>query len=249
MERLRLGEVPALVASTGDPASAARRGTILLYHPLGKDKDVHAGDLARLARAGFLAIGVDAIAHGERRLPHGVARFLANPFGALREVVSSTAAEVPGLLDRLEARGWAHAGRVGIAGVSLGGFVAYRAAVADRRIVAAACLLASPDWGADPRSPLANLDGYYPLALLSVTAGADPVVPPGSARQLHAALANRYAGAPERLRLVELAGERHHLSDAAWNRAQAEAAAWFERFLLDGAGQPAGAPLSTHDSW
>jgi hypothetical protein len=241
MERLRLGEIPALVASRGGPERAARRGTILVYHSLGKDKDVHAGDLERLAASGFLAIGVDAIAHGERRVPHGVARFLANPLGVLREVVTSTAAEVPSLLDLLHARGWAHPGRVGIAGVSLGGFVAYRAAVADRRIAAAACLLASPDWGADRASPFA-LDRIYPLALLSVVASEDGMVPPSASRRLHAALAPRYAPAPERLRLVELAGERHHLSDAAWNRAQAEADAWFERFLGGEVHEPATAP-------
>jgi dienelactone hydrolase len=239
MERLRFGEIPALVASRGDPASAARRGTIVLYHPLGKDKDVHAGDLERLAGAGFLAIGVDAIAHGERRVAYGMMRFLADPIGALQKVVSGTAAEVPGLLDLLESRGWAYPGRIGIAGISLGGFVAYGAAATDRRITAAACVLASPDWGADPRSPFANLDRFFPLALLSVTASADALVPPGPARRLHSALAPRYAAAPERLRHVELAGERHHLSDAAWNRAQAEAAAWFERFLGEDAARPA----------
>jgi dienelactone hydrolase len=242
MERLRLGEIPALVASRGGAEHAARRGTVLVYHPLGKDKDVHAGDLARLAESGFLAIGVDAIAHGERRIAHGMIRFLADPLGALREVVSSTAAEVPGLIDLLLARGWAHPGRIGIAGVSLGGFVAYGAAVADRRITAAACLLASPDWGGAVQSPLRNLDRIFPLALLSVTASADAVVPPGPARRLHAALAPRYASAPERLRHVELAGERHHLSDAAWNRAQAEADAWFERFLGEDSAQQASAP-------
>lgn len=241
MERLRLGDIPALVASRGGPEGAARRGTVLVYHPLGKDKDAHAGDLARLAAAGFLAIGVDAIAHGERRVPHGVARFLANPLGALREVVTATAAEVPDLLDLLFSRGWAHPGRVGIAGVSLGGFVAYRAAVADRRIAAAACLLASPDGGPDAASPFARLDHVFPLALLSVTAGADAMVPPGPARRLHAALAPRYASAPERLRHVELAGEGHHLSDQAWNRAQAEADAWLERFLGVEAAEPAAA--------
>jgi dienelactone hydrolase len=242
MQRLRLGDVPALVASSGAPEAAAARGTVLVYHPLGKDKDVHAGDLARLAASGFLAIGIDAIAHGDRRVANGMARFLADPLGALRRVVAATAAEVPDLLDLLLARGWARPGRIGIAGVSLGGFVAYRAAAADRRITAAACVLAAPTWGADASMPPADLDRLFPLALLSVTADRDRFVPPEPARRLHAALAPRYAAAPERLRHVELAGEGHHLSDAAWNRAQAEADAWFERFLGAEAAEPAPAP-------
>jgi uncharacterized protein len=231
MERLRIGEVPALAHVDGAPEAAARRGTVLVYHPLGAGKDLHTDDLRQLAAAGFLAIGVDAIAHGERRIPDAYARFRADPFGALLHVVAATAAEVPGLLDALVARRWAVPGRIGIAGISLGGFVAYGAAASDRRIAAAACLNASPCWGEDPRSPHARPEAFFPLALLSLTAAEDPMVPPGEARALHAALAPRYAAAPERLRYLELPGETHRMSAGAVARARAEAVAWFQRFL------------------
>ena len=237
MERLRLGDVPAVVASRGAPEDAARRGTVLIYHALGASKDLHADDLTHLADRGLLAVGLDAIAHGERRLADGLSRFFADPIGALMRVVAATAAEVPGLLDRLAARGWAHPGRIGIAGVSLGGFVSYAAALADRRISAAACLLASPDFGADASSPHRYPDRFFPLALLSVTAGEDAVVPPGPARALHASLAARYAAAPARLRLVELPGERHGLTAAGRARATDEAEVWLERWV--GGDEPA----------
>jgi dienelactone hydrolase len=229
VEHLTLGGVPALVAAprAGTPA----RGTVLLYHPLGADKSLHAEDLARLAGAGFTAVGVDAIAHGERRVADGVARFLADPAGALLSLVTATAAEVPAIVDDLVARGWATAGRIGIAGVSLGGFVAYGAAIAERRIAAAACIAASPRWGADPRSPHLRVDAFHPVALLSVTAGADGLVAPGAARSLHEGLAPRYAATPERLRYVELEGERHHMSRAGWSLARDEVERWFARFL------------------
>jgi dienelactone hydrolase len=241
LHRVRLGEVPALAAHDGAPADAAARGTVLVYHPLGQDKSLHADDLERLAAAGFLALGVDAIAHGERRVPGAYARLRADPLGALLEVVTATAAEVPDLLDELVARGWAVPGRVGIAGVSLGGFVAYGAAIADRRIAAAACISASPSWGPDPRSPHRHPERFFPLALLSVIAGADPLVPPGPARQLHAALAPFYAAAPERLRAVELQGETHWMSEEGWGRARDEAEGWFRRFLGADAPRHAGA--------
>lgn len=231
MDRLRIGEVPALVACASSPEAAAARGTILVYHPLGADKSLLADDLEALAGAGFLAIGVDAIAHGERRHPDALARFRADPARALLEVVTATAAEVPGLLDALVARGWAVAGRVGMAGVSLGGFVAYGAATRDQRIAAAVCIAASPWWGPHPLSPHLHPERFFPLALLSITAGADPVVIPEGARSLHAALEPRYAGAPERLRYLELPGERHHLSRRASEAAREEARRWFERFL------------------
>lgn len=241
MERMRFGDVPALVDSRTPPEVAAARGTVLLYHPLGKAKELHAADLALLADAGFLAIAVDAIAHGERRVADGWRRFLADPLRALLEVVSATAAEVPALVGELVRRRWAHPGRIGIAGVSLGGFVAYGAALADRRIAAAVTIAASPRWGSDPRSPHRHPGRFHPLALLSITAGVDALVAPGDARALHRELEPRYAATPERLRYVELPGEPHWMSPEAWSHARAEAEAWFVRFLADEAAVGEGA--------
>src|SRR5512138_1812506 len=230
LARIRFGEVPTLVASrTGTPVP--ERGTVLVYHPLGEDKSLHEEDLERLAAAGFLAVGVDAIAHGERRVAGAYARFRADPFGALLQVVTDTAAEVPGLLDALEARGWASPGRVGMVGVSLGGFVAYGACLADRRIAAAVCVAAAPDWGGDPGSPLARADELWPVALLSINGAEDGLVSPEPARALHAALAPLYAATPERQRYVELPGEGHRMSAAAWARVREEADAWLARFV------------------
>jgi dienelactone hydrolase len=231
MERVRLGDVPALVAHRGSPEDAAARGTVLLYHPLGKAKELHAADLGLISGAGFLAIAIDAIAHGERRTSDGYARFLANPMAALVEVVSATAAEVPALIDELVRRGWAIPGRVGLVGVSLGGFVAYGAAISDRRVAAAVAIAASPRWGDDPRSPHLHPERFHPLALLSITGGADQFVLPDDARALHRELEPRYAATPERLRYVELTGEPHWMSAVAWSSARAEAERWFERFL------------------
>jgi uncharacterized protein len=231
VERIRIGEVPALIAHRGRIEEAAARGTVLLYHPLGKAKELHAADLDLLADAGFLAIGIDAIAHGERRIPDGYRRFMADPMAALLEVVSATAAEVPGVVDELLRRGWGTPGRIGIAGVSLGGYVAYGAAVADRRIAAAVAIAASPRWGPDPRSPHRHPARFPPLALLSITAGADTLVPPADARALHLNLEPHYAAMPDRLRYLELAGEPHWMSEEAWSSARGEAERWFERFL------------------
>jgi len=235
---MRFGDVPALVAHQARPEDAAARGTVLLYHPLGKAKELHSEDLGLLADAGFLAIGIDAIAHGERRFPGGYGRFIANPLEALLEVVSATAAEVPALVDELVRRRWAIPGRIGIAGASLGGFVAYGAAISDRRIAAAVTIAASPRWGVDPRSPHRHPGRFHPLALLSITASDDALVPPAEVRALHGKLEPLYAATPERLRHVELPGESHWMSNAAWQRAREEAERWFDRFLVGEAGAP-----------
>jgi uncharacterized protein len=62
--------VPALLRHRGSPERAMERGTVLLYHGFGGAKervDYHA---AALAAAGFLAVSLDAVGHGERRYPN-----------------------------------------------------------------------------------------------------------------------------------------------------------------------------------
>jgi hypothetical protein len=60
---LRLGPAPALIVRPDDTP----RATLLWYHGLGVSKETHRPELERFARAGILAIGIDAAGHGERR--------------------------------------------------------------------------------------------------------------------------------------------------------------------------------------
>lgn len=76
-EPVRLAGAPALLVHRSDAQAASRRGTVLLYHGLGVDKHCHLHELKSLARAGFLAVGVDNVGHGERRYPDYEARFAA----------------------------------------------------------------------------------------------------------------------------------------------------------------------------
>src|SRR5262249_45722553 len=95
--RLILGGAPALVACQGDPVHA--RGTILFYHGLGASKEANARELEGLAAAGFLAVGLDNVGHGERRYPDYEQRFGEGSGGRWPEeflhAVEATAQEVP----------------------------------------------------------------------------------------------------------------------------------------------------------
>ncbi len=228
---------PALVVCDGPPEAAARRGCVLLHHGLGGHKGLHAPELERLAGHGLLAVGIGAVGHGARRWPDFEARFRTEDGSAGRsflDVVRATAAEVPAVVGALLSRGWALPGRAGVAGVSMGGFVAYGAALAERRLGAAVSILGSPRWDPDAaESPHRFPERFFPAALLSVTASRDAVVPPGPARDLHAALAPRYAAAPDRLRHLELAGAGHEMDGADWEAAWREATAWLVRHLGD----------------
>ncbi len=239
--RLMLASAPALVLFVDSPRDSARNGTVLLYHGFGASKESCIPVLSRLATAGFLAVGIDGIGHGERRYVDFDARF--PPFephlvgdvhleAAFLEVVRATVAEIPDILDTLLRRHWAYPEQIGITGLSFGGFVSYAAVVADARIQAAAPVVGSPQWKLPwLDSPHLHLDRFYPTALLSQTAGLDTAQPPAVVRAFHQHLAPYYVQAPERLCYIEYPDLPHDLrlqdSEKAWNAV----VHWFETFL------------------
>lgn len=230
----RLADVPAVLISEGPPQAAAARGAVLFFHGLGASKETHLDDLAPLARAGKLVVALDNVGHGERP-PSAEQLALVHRLGwqgAFLEAVRLTADEVPRLIDALQAQYAAR--RIGVSGVSMGGYIAYGAVLRDRRIAAAAPILGSPNWDSLPHSPHRQASLYFPCALLAQNAGRDTTVPPRFARAFHAELAPFYAAAPERLEYVEYPGSAHFMEERDWLACRDRTAAWFERFLAEG---------------
>jgi pimeloyl-ACP methyl ester carboxylesterase len=224
-QRTTLAGAPALLVWRGDRARAAARGAVLFYHGLGAAKEANLLELRSLAKHGFLAVGVDNAGHGERRYEDFDVRFgTSDPRPAFLEAVSTTAAEAPRIVDALETD------RVGIAGISMGGFIAYGALLEDPRIQVATPILGSPRWWFDtPGSPHRAPERFYPRAILSQNAGRDENVPPHDARAFHAALAPHYAAAPELQRYVEYPESGHFMKEADWNTLWDNVLAWFDR--------------------
>jgi pimeloyl-ACP methyl ester carboxylesterase len=188
---------PTLIVEPPDGASP--RAAVLLFHGFGVDKSVHRPELDRIAAAGFLAIGIDAAGHGERRLPDLDARIAAPRDEAKRtmlELAYETAAEVPALVDAIGMP-------VAIAGISMGAFIVYRTVPLEPRIRVAVAILGEPE--SDDPSP------FRDVALLSITAGNDGNVPPAAARALHQRLPSPPA------KYVELAGAEHLLTAEQWS--------------------------------
>ena len=146
--------------------------------------------------------------------------------------VEASAREVPSVVDALIARNLAHADRLGIAGISMGGFIAYGALVFEPRIRVATPILGSPRWwDHTPDSPHRQLDRFFPRALLSQNAGRDVNVPPDAAREFHHALAEHYADAPNRHCYVEFPDAEHFMSEQDWAVLWSNVLVWFDRFL------------------
>lgn len=217
----RVGDAPLLLAT---PAGGSPpRPTVLWFHGPSVDKETHRKEMEKIVGAGFLAVGVDAAGHGERRLPDLDARIDVSREETIRcmvGLVEETAREVPGLVRALVEEGLADADRVALVGISMGGYVVYRALLEEPPVRAAVAILGSPEWPR-PDSPHHRLDAFRRVALLSITAENDDNVPPGPARELH-----RRLGESERARYVELPGAVHLMGEEDWERTMEEMLRW-----------------------
>lgn len=227
-ERTLAGAPVVLAAREGEPSRAA----VLWYHGFGARASDNRAELARIAGAGFIVVGVDAVGHGARRLPDLDARIALPMEGARREMLAladASAHEVPALVRALVEDGIADAGRIALVGVSMGGYLAYRAVLREPALRVVVALLGSPEWP-DADSPHLHPERFDDVALLAVTAGHDASVPPAAARRFHDVLRARRAS-EERLRYVELEGAQHLMRAEQWERLMDETVGWLVRHL------------------
>lgn len=230
ISRQALAGVPVLLARP--TPGAAPPPIVLWFHGFRADAAANEAELAQLAEAGFLAVGVDAVGHGARRADDTDVRIAGASGGAravMLELAAATAAELPALLVALAERGLGDPARVAVVGVSMGGYLAYRAALAVPGVHVVVAVLGSPEWP-DDASPHRHPVAFQDLALLSITAERDVSVPPGPARRLHAALAAGHP-APERARYVELPGAEHLMTAAQWAVVTDETLRWLSAHL------------------
>jgi dienelactone hydrolase len=188
-------------------------------------------ELRRIAAAGFAAVGIDAVGHGQRAAGDLASLAAADPrgaFGVMLDLAGATLAELPALVAALRAERVGDGGRVAVIGVSMGGYIAYRTPLTSPAVRTVVSLLGSPEWPDEPDSAHRRLDVLRGVALLSITAERDESVPPAAARRLHAVLAEgREGAAPHRYH--ELAGVGHLVSAEGWEAAMTATVEW----LLD----------------
>ncbi len=234
-ENKRLDKAPALFVCSDKLEIAAKKGTILFFHGLTGSKEAQVLALEDLASSGFLAVGIDAVGHGERRYADFDQRFSDENPDAYREflnVVIATAQEVPLILDELSRMRLLNREKIGIAGISLGGHIAYAAIPLETRFKVAATILGSPQWKIDlPESPHNHLDKFSSIRLISQNAGQDEIVSAAYARRFHTILKARYSDYDERFNYIEYPGSGHFMQENDWNHCWAKTLTWFDHHL------------------
>jgi dienelactone hydrolase len=147
--------VPGILVEAA--GGTGRRPAVVALHGTGASKESELPFLRELARAGFVAVAIDARFHGSRTPSGpGSAAYVAAILRTYRSGLGhpfffDTVWDVLRLLDYLDTRSDVDPKRIGLFGVSMGGIETYLAAAVDPRVaVAVPCLgLESFRWAVD----------------------------------------------------------------------------------------------------
>lgn len=231
---IKLSSAPASLVYKGTPDRGVSRGTILFYHGLRACKETNIKELRSLAEHGFLAVGIDSVGHGERAFPdidHEISHYGSGEDVFLK-MVGKTTEEIPEIIDALIAKGLADPDKIGITGISMGGYITFGSVLVDKRIKVAAPVLGSPVWtDFGDGSPHHYPDKFFPVALLAQNAGKDDSVPAHFAREFYDRLKPFYEGTPDKLCYYEFPESNHFMLEEDWNNLWQNLLHWFERFL------------------
>ena len=233
-QNIMIGDIPIRLMYKSDMGTASRNGCILFYHGLGASKDKQGKELEDLASSGFLAIGIDNVGHGDREFNDFDERFSENNPDKVKNIISAvreTASEINFLINELIDKKILINNKLGIAGISMGAFIAYTIPMFDNRPKVMVAILGSPILEGMPVSPSNEMKDFRELSLLSMNAGKDRIVPPEQTRELHLKLKEFYPDYKSRFKYIEYPNSGHFMEEEDWNKSWEQCINWFERKL------------------
>lgn len=229
-----IGSTPVMLVYKDSMRQAAEKGTVLFFHGLLSDKMGSEKELRSLADNGYLAVSVDNYGHGDRKAEDFNIKFnFHNPDFEKNfiDAVNKTAYDASILTDKLFEYGLANKGRLGVTGISMGGFITYKIMSQDNRFNAGCPISGSPIWEGFPESPHLKAQNFYPAALLAQHGEKDTKVPAEGDRLFNKILKHYYKNTPENLAYIEFKGEGHILSGNDWYYLWENVLIWFRHFL------------------
>jgi uncharacterized protein len=167
--------------------------------------------------------------HGRRRDPDFDSKYSPRNYNdSFLKVLLGTSDDISSLIDYFKDDCRTDTDRIGVTGISQGGFVSFMAITKDKRIKAAAPIIGSPDLEAQfgnslpfdeyaediqkeniKHSPLRNFREMKPTALLIQNGAEDTVVPTTGVQKLVERLKVLYQDMPERYQYIEYPGLGH----------------------------------------
>ncbi|MFP4496787.1 MAG: alpha/beta hydrolase family protein [Vulcanimicrobiota bacterium] len=226
-------DIPATLVFKDSPKQAAKRGTIIFYHGLFSDKSRNLKEYYSLADRGFLVIGVDNAGHGERKYPDLEKRAETYEFEPFYySMLKDTVEEIPGFIDELSAQNLIVDEKIGVCGISMGGYIAFASVLQDSRIKAIAPILGNPVWAHfQEMSPHNHPHKFYPVAVLAQNAGKDRSVSPHHAKTFCDQLAPHYKKTPHKLCYYQFPNSGHFMEENEWYELWENTLNWFEKYI------------------
>lgn len=247
-EKCKIDGIPTLSCFKDD---GLQKPLIILSHALRDLKEYWQAKLEALAAAGYYAVALDNRGHGERKEKDSGARvFIDRKVNVyeVRRLIKETADDVPILINHFAAKKQVDAARIGMVGVSMGGFATFRALVIEKRIKVAAPILASPHFDEMPSdvptskrpeiqqaleaysreySPAHDLGRFFPRAVLIQIGGQDKHFNGQRVAQFYRELTSYYQEMPEKLAFIVDENAAHEFTASMWDNVTD----WFQKHL------------------
>jgi len=248
LEKRMIEGIPLLSCQKGH---GRKKPLVLCSHSLMESKEIFNEYLKSFAELGCYAVALDNKYHGERS-DQGFKRELFG-YGKLnvlqvRRLIKETADEILMIIDHFVDNEPIDEERIGMVGISIGGYITLRALILDRRIRVAAPMISSPFWDDIPNdipvdsspeaikklkeyssqySPGLFLDKFYPRAILMQVGAKDDHLNVGRVKKFHQNLQAYYKENPSNLGLIIHEDAGHGVTPAMWSHTMA----WFEKHL------------------
>jgi cephalosporin-C deacetylase-like acetyl esterase len=230
---------------------------VIAIHGWTGNKEVMLINCLRMADAGFCTISVDARMHGDRLDPEFWGKIAENFPKTFFTIVVETAKDISQILDFLEMRDDVDPARIGVMGVSMGGFITLVAAFLEKRIKAAVSVIGAanfplfierivslkvlpfkekPMLQPDEETkklyqnydPLNNLEKFPPAALLLIGGLMDEFILKEGIETLYEALKPYYNAYKDRLKL-----KFFDVGHIYTPEMEAEVIKWFREHLIE----------------
>jgi len=250
MEKHTIHEIPTLSCFKG---GGDQKPLVIFSHAFTRAKEDFTDHLKAFAELGYYAVALDNRAHGERSIRGFISQqvFVDGKLNVyeVRKLIKETADDIKVLIDHFVKEGRVDEDRIGLIGVSMGGFSALRTLVMEERVKVAAPIIASPYFDEIPEdvpiakdpenmkklkdysekySPGFHLDRFYPRAILFQIGGRDIHVKGENVKQFCDTLGPYYEEDPDRLKLIVHDNVAHEFTQPMWNNV----IDWFQKNLI-----------------
>lgn len=249
VKRFKIDKIPVLVCFDVDRGFP--KPLVIISHGFRGSKEDLRERAAALANFGYYAVAIDNCGHGERTGPDFLSQVYRDgelDMVEVRRLIKKTADDIPTIIDYFEVDKLIDGQRVGMVGVSMGGFVTFRALTFEKRIKAAAPIIASPFWDDLPAevpvlsTPEARLaltayaqrynpayypDQFFPRPLLIQIGEEDQHYNGAKVKRFYHGLKGRYRTDAEKVKLIVHEGVGHTFTEPMW----VNAVDWLQKYL------------------